>query len=101
MTRTPCCCPEIMNAWGRIVEQDSGGVSNGQAGVVDRSRLRRAPIGRNIARKSREAGECRFGEADNGFLSRQWIAGFVVLIGLAAAAPAGAQKPGGVLQMLD
>src|SRR3954468_18890021 len=40
-----------------------------------------------------------------GVRSRHWIAGFVVLIGLAAgaltAAPATAQKPGGILQMLD
>ena len=33
------------------------------------------------------------------FRSRRWIAAFIVLIGLAA--PAVAQKPGGVLQMLD
>ena len=35
------------------------------------------------------------------FRSRRWVAGFVVLIGLTAAAPAVAQKPGGILQMLD
>jgi hypothetical protein len=90
-----------MNARGGIVEPDSGAVSNGQACAVDRSRLPRVPIGRNIARKSRKPGNVGSGRLIMVFRSRQWIAGFVVVIGLAAATPAVAQKRGGILQMLD
>src|SRR6476646_6219559 len=68
----------------------------------DRISLRHAPIGRDNALKSpasREMGG--LGRMTMVFRFRRSVVGFVVLGCLAAVTPAAAQKPGGILQMLD